>query len=131
MPLRTYVEAKMLISQDNAANPQEPTFNSGSKNFTDTTNYNESSGLTFDVPAGATDLQVSMGSIAIAEILYLMAKGDGLSVKLVPHGELLADTLGYEMLTGVPAIIPFKVIGIYVSNSDTAAHKLVIGAAGN
>ncbi len=131
MSLRVYTEAKLLISQDNSANPQEPTFNSGSKNFTDTTSYNESTGLTFDVAASATDVQVPLGSIAIAELLYLMAKGDDLSIKLVPVGKALADVEAYEMLQNVPAIIPFKVIAVYVSNSGTGAQKLIIGAAGN
>lgn len=131
MPLRVYTEAKVLISQDNAANPQEPTFNSGSKNFTDTATYSESMGLTFDVAPGATDVQVPLGSIAIAELLYLMAKGADLSIKLVPVGKVLADVEAYDMLANVPAVIPFKVIELYVSNSGTGAEKLIVGAAGN
>lgn len=131
MPLRVYTEGKLLISQDNSANPQEPTFNSGSKNFTDTTTYSESTGLTFDVAAGASDTQVPLGSIAVAELLYLMAKGNDLSVKLVPFGKTLADVEAYELLPNVPAIIPFKVIEVYVSNAGTGAEKIIIGAAGN
>jgi hypothetical protein len=131
MPLRVYTEAKLLISQDNSANPQEPTFNSGAKNATDTTTYNESTGLTFDIAAGAVDVQIPLGSIAISEIMYLMAKGDDISVKLVPVGAVLADVEAYEMLPNVPAVLPFKVIEVYVSNSGTGSQKLILGAAGN
>lgn len=131
MALRVYIESKVLISQDNSTNPLEPTFNSGSKNFTDTSTYNESTGYTFEVAAGAVDTQVNLGSIALVEILYLMAKGSNLSVKLVPSGGLLADTPAYEMLINVPAVLPFKVEAIYVSNSGSSAQRFVIGAAGN
>lgn len=131
MPLRVYTEGKLLISQDNAANPQEPTFNSGAKNFTDTATYNESAGFTFDVAAGASDVQIPLGSVAVADLLYLMAKGAGLSVKLVPQGKVLADVEAYQMLPNAPAILPFKVIELYVSNSSLSAQKLIVGAAGN
>lgn len=131
MPLRVYAEAKLLISQDNAANPQEPTFNSGSKNFTDATTYSESTGYTFDVAAGAVDTQLSLGSLASAELLYLMAKGGGLQVKIVPVGEVVGDTLAYEMIPNVPCIVGFKVAAVYVSNPGATAIKLVFGAAGN
>lgn len=131
MPLRVYTEAKLLISQDNSANPLEQTFNSGSKNFTDVASYSESAGLTFDIPASTVDMQVNLGSIALAEIVYLMAKGADLSVKLVPNGEVLADTLAFDILQNVPAILPFKIKEIYVSNSGTSSQKIVVGAAGN
>lgn len=131
MALRVYVEGKLLISQDNATNPQEPTFNSGSKNFTDVATYNESAGYTFDVPMGTIDAQINMGSIGTAQVMYLMAKGADLSVKLVPTGQVLADALSFKLLQDVPAILPFQIIEVYVSNSGTASEKLVFGAAGN
>lgn len=131
MSLRVYAEAKVLISQDNATNPQEPTFNSGSKNFTDTSTYNESVGFTFDVPASAVDTQVSLGSLTSAELVYLMAKGTGLTVKLVPVGGSLGATPAHTIIANVPAVIPFKIKEVYVSNPGVSAIKLVIGAAGN
>lgn len=131
MSLRVYVEAKLLISQDNALNPQEPTFSSGSKSSTNTSDYNESASHTFDVPVAAVDAQVNFGSLSSAELIYIMAKGPGLLIKLVPVGQLLADTLAYEIIENVPAIIPFKVAAAYVSNPTATAQKLILGAAGN
>lgn len=131
MALRVYAEGKLLISQDNATNPTEQTFNSGSKSSVNTTDYNESASYTFDVPAGASDSQIPLGSLASAELVYLMAKGPGLTIKLVPVGEVLADTLAYEIIENVPAIIPFKIHQVYVSNPTATAQKLILGAAGN
>lgn len=131
MALRVYSEAKVLISQDNSANPQEPTFNSGLKSFTDTATYNESTGYTFDVAPGAVDTQVNLGSLTSAELIYLMAKASGLLIKLVPVGGALVSTPAHEMIANAPAVIPFKVASVYVSNPGVTAIKLVFGAAGN
>lgn len=131
MALRVYSEAKLLISQDNATNPLEPTFNSGSKSFTDVATYNESTGYTFDVPAAAVDTQVSLGSLTSAEMLYLMSKGTGLLIKLVPVGGSLGATPACVMIANAPCIIGFKIASVYVSNPGVTAIKLVFGAAGN
>lgn len=131
MPLRVYAQANVLISQDNVANPQEPTFGSGSKTFIDAATYAASAGTTVNVAAGATDVQLSLEGMAEADLVYLMAKSTGLSVKLVPVGGSLGATPAYVMLLGCPCILPFKISEIYVSNSGGSPGQLVFGAAGN
>lgn len=131
MALRVSSTCELKISQDNAANPQELTFSSGSKNLTDSISYNESAAVTFQIPAGAVDTEIDLGSLALSEIMFLMAKGPDLTIKLVPQGEVLADTLAYTLLPNAPAILPFKIVAVHVSNSNAAAQILILGAAGN
>lgn len=131
MALRVASDIKLTISQDNATTPQEPTFDSGKKSFADTTTYSESIGYTFNVPAGAVDTQISLGSLTEVDMLYLQAKGSGLLVSLVPVGKTLADVEDYELISNAPGVIPFKLAAIYVSNPGASAISLILGAAGN
>jgi hypothetical protein len=131
MALKVLAKARLTVSQDNAPNPQEITFDSGDKSATDTTTYSESVSHTFNVEAGATDVQVDLGSLAEVDFLYLFAKASGLTIKLVPVGKTVADVSAYEILQNTPCVIPFKIKEIYVSNPGASDAVIVLGAAGN
>lgn len=131
MALRISSSCELQISQDNVTVPQELTFSSGKKTYINSSSYNESAAKTFLVDVDANDMQIDLGSIAVSEIMFLLAKGPGLSVKLVPQGGTLINTPAMVLLENAPAILPFKIEAVYVSNSDTAAQTLIIGAAGN
>lgn len=131
MALRVSATCELKISQDNATNPQELTFSSGSKNFVDSATYNESSAVTFVLDSGAVDVQIDLGSLTVAEIIFLLAKGDDISVKLVPNGGTLMATQAYELIANVPGIVPFKVDAVYASNAGLVDQTLILGAAGN
>ncbi len=131
MSLKVNSEVTVTISQDAAAVPQEIAFSSGKRVFTDSTNYNESISLTFDVAAGDIDKQVDLGSLASVELLYFMVKATGMTVKMVPVGGNLGQTQEYEIVPNSPVVVPFKIEHLYFSNSGATAQKVVIGAAGN
>lgn len=131
MALRLNTEVSVTISEDNVSNPQDIRFASGKKVFTDATTYNESSGFTFDVPDGSTDLQIPFGSITEAAMLYVRASAAGLTVKPVPTGGALVDTPSYELVKDVPCVLGMKLKALYVSNATGTAQKLTVGAAGN
>lgn len=131
MALRVAAKARVTISQDNAAQPQELTFDSGDKSLIDAALYQESAGYTFKVAPAAVDQQVDLGSLAEVDVLYLFAKSAGLLIKIVPVGKVLAEVEAYEIVANAPAIIPFRLASIYVSNPTVADIVLVFGAAGN
>lgn len=131
MALRVSATCELKISQDNASNPQELTFSSGSKTLVDSATYSESSSCTFLVAAGATDTQIDLGSLSLASVMFILAKGSDLSVKLVPEGGALVSTQAYELIPNMPGIVPFKVEEVYVSNSGLTDQILILGAAGN
>lgn len=131
MALRVYIQANLLISQDNSNNPQETTFSSGTKTYIDAATYAGSVGTTVNVAPGATDVQLSLEGMTEVDVVYLMAKNAGLTVKLVPVGGSLGTTPGYTLLTGCPCIAPFEIEAVYVSNSGSGVAQLIYGAAGN
>lgn len=131
MALKVSASVRLTISQDNAANPQEVTFDSGAKSFGDTTNYNESVSHTFSIAPSAVDTQIDLGSLASVEMVYMLSKAAGLIVKIVPVGQVFADALPFEILQNAPCLLPFKIKEIYVSNPSVTAATLVLGAAGN
>lgn len=131
MALRVASKARLTISQDNASQPQQLTFDSGDACLTDTATYSESLGFTFNLPAGATDTQIPFASMTEIDMLYLCAKGSGIKVKLVPMGSVLGDVVNMELLPNAPAIIPCKLAAVYASNPGSSALSLIVGAAGN
>lgn len=132
MALQVSATARLAISQDIAATPQEVTFDSANKTFKDTTTYAESAGYTFNIDPNAVDQEIDMGSLAEIDMLYLFAKTAGLLIKLVPVGNVLADiTHPCEIIPNAPAIIPFKLAAVYVSNPGSAVATIIFGAAGN
>jgi hypothetical protein len=132
MALRVEFKAKLLISQDNLANPQQVAFNSGEVSSVDTTTYEESSSSTLKIAPATTDQQINLDSIAQAGLLYLCAKATGVKVKIVPVGSVLGDVPALELLPNVPMLLGAKIAAVYVSNPDTLNPAIVIvGAAGN
>lgn len=132
MSLRVAAQASLLISQDNSSTPQEITFTSGIKSIVDTTSYSYSTGDTYKIPANSTDLQVSLGSLAEANLVYLFAKGTGLTVKFIPLGHILADvTTSLTLAPNSPTLIGANIVAVYVSNPGVTDIALIFGAAGN
>lgn len=131
MTLRVASTASLIISQDNAAIPQEATFNSGLKSFIDTSTYNYSTSDTYKVVAGATNVQINLGSLAEVDALFLLAKGTGLTVKLVPPGGSQSATLALALTANFPTIIGAAIGSLFVSNPGITDIALVFGAAGN
>lgn len=132
MALQVLATARLAISQDIAVQPQEITFDSSLKTAKDTTTYNESAGHTFVIPAATVEMRIDIGSLAEIDMLYLFAKQSGLLFKLIPVGKVLADVdFPCEILPNAPAIIPFKLAAVYVSNPGPAEATVIFGAAGN
>lgn len=132
MPNRTYVKAKLLISKDNNANPQRVSYNSGDVEKIDSITYSEDCSKYLKLAPSTVDQQVSLDTITTAEVLCLVPRTDGVSVKLVCAGQVLADALPMPLKKDYPLIIASSVIGVYLSNSSTAdSAEIELGAAGN
>lgn len=131
MSLRVAVTAELLISQDDATTPSEPSFDSGLKKLIDDASYSYHIGDTIRVLASAVDQAVYLGSLVEADILYFQAQAIGLSLKLVPVGGTQGACSALPLVAGVPSVIGAQILAVYVSNSTLHDLTLVIGAAGN
>lgn len=132
MALRVEVKGKLLISNDNCANPQDLAFNSGDKSKIDTTSYQEATAKVLKIAPSTVDEQVDMDNIASVAMLFISTDDTQVKVTLVPTGGILADCLPLKLLAGYPMIIPSDLAAVYVSNADTSGSATIkIGAAGN
>lgn len=130
--LRTQVKCKLLISLDNAANPQRVTYNSGDVEKIDTTSYAESCSKYLKLVPSAADVQVDMGSLAKADVLMIVPRTEDVSVKIVCTGQVLADALPMPLKKDFPFMLASDVIEVYLSNASASdSAEVEIGAAGN
>jgi hypothetical protein len=132
MALRTYMKTKLLISQDNSANPSQVAFNSGDVEYVDATLYNEESSKTLSIAPSTVDQQVSLDTIAVAAIVFAKTDATGVTIKLVPPDKVLADVSAMTLKAGMPLVVPCDTIEVYVSNpSTTDSAKVTVAAVGN
>lgn len=132
MALRVEMKAKLLISNDNSATPQDIAFNSGDKTKIDSSAFAEASSKVYKLAANTTDEQVDLDNITTVGGLMVMTDDDDVSVTLVPTGKTLGDCSALPLLAGYPLVIGSSIIGIYLSNADlTDAKTVKIGAVGN
>jgi hypothetical protein len=132
MPNRTQIKAKLLISKDNSANPTRVSYNSGDVEVVNTTAYSEDSSAFLKLAPSAADVQVRLGSLSKAEVLMVIPRADGVSVKIVCTGQILADALPIPLKKDHPFIVCSDVIEVYLSNSSTTdSADVEVGASGN
>lgn len=132
MPLRVEAKAKLLISNDNLATPQDIAFNSGDKCKVDSASFAEATSKVLKVAASAVDEQVDLDNITSVAALFLMTDDAQVSVTLVPTGKVLADCSAIKLRAGYPLVIGSDLAAVYVSNADSATFATIkIGAAGN
>lgn len=132
MPLRVEAKAKLLISNDNVANPLDIAFNSGDKIDINAADYDEATSKVLNVAALTTDEEVDLDNITGVSVLFMLTAADTMSVTLVPTGAVLADCTALPLLPNVPLLIGSDLVKVYVSNSDAMDSATIkIGAAGN
>ena len=132
MALRVETKAKLLISNDNVATPQDIAFNSGDKTKVDSATFNEATSKVLNVAPSAVNEQVDLDNISSVAALFMMTDSSDISVTLVPTGAVLADCTAIKLLPGYPMVIGSELIAIYVSNANALNSAYVkVGAAGN
>lgn len=132
MALRVEAKAKLLISNDNSANPQDIAFNSGDKSLIDAALYAEASSKVLKLAPSTVDEQVDLDNITSVASLFMMTDALLVSVTLVPTGKILSDCSAIKLIPNHPMVIGSDLAAIYVSNADAGASASVkIGAAGN
>lgn len=132
MALRVEAKAKLLISNDNVATPQDIAFNSGDKSLVDSATYSEASSKVLKLAPSTVDEQVDLDNITSVASVFLMTDDAEVSVTLVPTGAVLADCTAIKLTAGHPMLVGSDLAAIYLSNADDEASASVkIGAAGN
>jgi hypothetical protein len=132
MPLKIEAKAKLLISNDSGANPQDVAFNSGEKAVLDTTTYNEATSKVLNLAASTVDQQVDLDGIVSVALLFIITSSPDCSVTLVPTGKTLAECSALSLLPNAPLLVGSDIVEIYLSNaSATTAASVKLGAAGN
>lgn len=130
--MRTEVKAKLLISNDNSAQPQDIVFNSGDQSKVDSSVFNESSSKILGLDPSTVDEQVNLDNITSVAVLMMFTTAPAVSVTIVPTGAVKADCSPLKLAAGYPLVIGSDIAEIYVSNADTlASAKVRIGVAGN
>lgn len=130
--MRVEVKAKLLISNDNLANPQDIVFSSGDQSKIDSTTFSEADSKLVDLPASTTDQQVNLDNIASAVVIMAYTTADTCKITLVPTGSVKADCSPMKLLAGYPLVIGSDIAEIYLSNtSSSTAIKVRVGIAGN
>lgn len=131
MALRVEVKAKLLISNDNLANPQDIAFNSGDKQDVNTADMAEAASEVLKIDPSVTDQELSLGSITSVSRLFLYTDNEDVSVTLVPTGKVLADCSAIKLLAGVPCVLGSDLVKVYASNADDEdSATLRFGVAG-
>src|SRR5689334_19781197 len=132
MALRVEAKAKLLISNDNSATPQDIAFNSGDKSKVDSSTYAEATSKVLKVGPSAVNEEVDLDNISSVAALFLMTDDTQVSVTLVPTGKVLADCSAIKLLPGYPMVLGSELIKVYVSSADSLGSATVkVGAAGN
>jgi len=132
MSLKVEAKAKLLISNDSGANPQDVAFNSGEKSITDTTTYNEATSKVLSITANTVNQQIDLDGIVSVALLFIITASSDCSVTIVPTGRTLAQCSAIALLPNVPLLMGSDIAEIYLSNANaTTAASVKLGAAGN
>lgn len=130
--MRVELKSKLLISNDNNANPTDVVFNSGDKLVTNTADFAESTSKLLDLAPSVSEQQVNLDNIASAKVVMLYTEADGIEVILVPTGSVKADCAALKLNAGYPMSFGSDIVAIYLSNTSSATSaKVRVGAAGN
>lgn len=133
MPLRVEAKAKLLISNDNVATPQDIVFNSGDQSKIDAAvTFSEATSKALKVAPSTVNEEVDLDNIASVACLFMLTDGTDVSVTLVPTGKTLGDCSAIKLRAGYPMVLGSDLAKVYVSNADAANSAVIkIGAAGN
>jgi hypothetical protein len=94
------------------------------------TEFTQSFGDLFSVPATAVDLDIGMDGIGHAQMIFFTADTPML-IKFVVQGQTTDTTAPFQLYPGLPSLLSAQnIVGIYVTNSTGQAAQLLIQGVG-
>lgn len=121
---------KSFVSVDIAAADTNSIFKSNQSTINDTSSYSEAHSITFVLPNGATDFEVDFGAVDESSLMFL--KSDkALTVRLVQPGGSLVTAQPFIIAPFLPAVLPFRLAELYVSNASGASAVVTLGMCGD